>query len=307
MQKYSFKNTQILKQIDWSKEIVDSNVSKLSNKELGLIAYKTRLRFNIAYDYLKKEFKSNEKRTQANTLRTLQYFYALHIYYQTVYNNKSIDVSQLTTEMQYLMTTYSDLEISTLPIKEIKTIQNIFDDTIDKHLTEEKEKYADGGFQEMQNMFKECHLEVTKPTDIRPYDDRDHAAILHDGVEYIFYLMKSSKMFGLRNINTVKQNIHDYQQTVKRYHPIIKNIYEFIKNKYQKPIYAMPGGGIQHQIFFGDNNGYITCLYLDLKSSTQNQEIYSLVGQNNKADKLLKDMQIENFNFVTYTSIYGKL
>lgn len=119
--------------------------------------------------------------------------------------------------------------------------------------------------------------------------------------------MKSSSMMGKRSIKAAEEEAQDYKETVRRYHPIVKTIYEEIKNRLGgKPLYAMPGGGGQHQVFFGNENGYIGILYLDMKNSKRNSTSYTLTSNGRHGDTILKDFKMDGIDFRTCESIYGK-
>ncbi len=304
-----FKNTKALNQVDWDSEIVDPKITDMTDEELASRASRAVMRYNLAMYHLDKGLLSKEAYVRANTLRMLQYFYGLFIYYHGAFYNKPKDsnVREFTPDMKKVMKEHGKLERSTLPMEKIKEIQGVFDRILDKQKEEERKEFPDGGFEELQKLFKRCGLDVIESTCVSRHGDRDHGSVIHDGVEYVLYLMKTSRMQGKRTLEAAREEAGDYQETVRRYHPLVKAIYDEIKKRIGKQIYAMPGGGAQHQVFFGDEDGYIACLYLDMKSSKKNSDNgYTLTGQGRRGDTLLQGINIEDIKFKSCESIYGK-
>lgn len=303
-----FKNTKSLNQVDWDKEIVDPKITDMTDDEVANLASRAVMRYNMAKVYIAKGLESEEAYIRANTLRMIQYFYGLFIYYHGAFYNKPKDsnVKEFTPDMNKMMKDHGKLERSVLPLDKIKEIQVVLDGMLDEQKAAEKKEFPDGGFDELQELFKRCGLEVIEPTCVRDHGDRDHGAIVYDGVEYVMYLMKTSRMMGKRTLEAARTEAHDYQETVRRYHPLVKAIYDEIKKRAGKQIYAMPGGGAQHQVFFGDEGGYIACLYLDMKSSKKNQGSYTMTGNGRRGDTLLKGFEMDCIDFKTCESIYGK-
>jgi hypothetical protein len=304
-----FKNTKALNQIDWDKEIANPDIEDMTDDQLAKLATRAVMRYNMALMYIGKGLEEKEANVRANTLRMLQYFYGLFIYYHGAFYNKPKDsnVREFTPDMKKIMKEHGKLERSPLPMDKIKKIQELFDGMLDKQEARENKEFPDGGFDELQKMFKRCGLDVIEPTCVSDHGDRDHGAIIHDGVEYILYLMKTSRMMGKRSLESAKTEAHDYQETVRRYHPLIKAIYEEIKKRAGKQVYAMPGGGAQHQVFFGDEQGYIACIGLDLKSSKKNRDSgYTLTGQGRRGDTLMKGFEMDGVKFQSCESMYGK-
>lgn len=303
-----FKNTKALNQIDWDKEIVDPNVTVMTDEQLANLAGRAVMRYNLALMYIGKGLEEADMKARANTLRMLQYFYGLFIYYHNAYYNKpkDSDVKKFTPDMKKIMKEHGKLERSDVPLEKIKKIQELFDKMMDKQDAKEKKEFPDGGFEELQKLFKRCGLDVIEPTCVRDHGDRDHGAIIYDGVEYVLYLMKTSRMQGKRTLEAAASEAGDYLETVRRYHPLVKAIYEEIKKRIGKQIYAMPGGGAQHQVFFGDEDGYIACIGMDLKDSKKNRAGYTMTGQGRRGDALLKGFEMDGVKFITAESIYGK-
>ena len=151
------------------------------------------------------------------------------------------------------------------------------------------------------DMFKTGGVVVKKARVIKN-GDRDSFEIMHDGVKYHLYLMKSE------NLNAVERKIDNYREFVNRYHQLIKEV----RDKIQKipgvgKVWVMDGGGAQHQAFFGNKNGYLGILYLDLRNSKLKEDnVYDFIINGNNNDDLLKDLKHPRIKVVTSFSIYGK-
>lgn len=78
------------------------------------------------------------------------------------------------------------------------------------------------------------------------------------------------------------------------------------KKRAGKNVYAMPGGGAQHQVFFGDEKGYIACIGLDLKTSRKNSGKYTMTGQGRHGDIIMDGFKMDGVKFMSCESIYGK-
>lgn len=303
-----FKNTKALNQIDWDSEIVDPSVTDMTDEELANLAGRACMRYNLALMYIGKGLEEADMKARANTLRMLQYFYGLFIYYHGAFYNKPKDsnVREFTPDMKKIMKEHGKLERSNVPLDKVKKIGKLFDKILDKQDAKEKKEFPDGGFEELQKLFKRCKLDVVESTCVSRHGDRDHGSVIHDGVEYVLYLMKTSRMQGKRTLEAAAEEAGDYRETVRRYHPLVKAIYDYIRERTGKQIYAMPGGGAQHQVFFGDEDGYIATIGLDLKSSKKNCGSYTMTGEGRRGDALLKGFEMDGVKFRTCESIYGK-
>lgn len=311
MKQTQFKNTDVLSHIDWNKEIVDPKIEKLSEKEIQDLAIRVVLRWNMVKDYFKDSINSKEEHVRQNTLRILQYFYGRFVYYHAFiyskYHKHSVDIKKnMTEDMKKYIKDNKKLTRSKISLKDIKQIQAVFDKEIDKLIKEEEKKFPDGGVSEVKKMLKAEGLSPVNSTAWNKLEDRDAVALIHDGVEYNVYMMKASKTSGKRTKTIAKDLANKYRATVKRYHSIIKPIYKEIKKRSKGQIYAMPGGGSQHQIFFGNSKGYIAILHLDLISSRKNSSEYTLISQGLSGDSFLKGFKMDGIKHVTSESIYGR-
>lgn len=192
-----FKITKALNQIDWDSEIVNPDVTDMTDDELGKIASKAVMRYQLALMHFGKGIEELEPYRQANILRILQYFYGLFIYYHGAFryynfscrifsqNNFSFavfryNVKDFTPDMKDLMKKYGKLERSELPLEKIIEVQAVFDEILDNQDKEERKQFPDGGFVELQKLFKKCGLEVVEPTIANT--SGDHGAIVYDGI-----------------------------------------------------------------------------------------------------------------------------
>lgn len=76
----------------------------------------------------------------------------------------------------------------------------------------------------------------------------------------------------LRNNNIYTQinnEIHKFNLTIDKHLPLIKKIYEYCETIADCPLWTLCGGGMQLQQFYGDDNGYIGVLYLDMMDNNK--------------------------------------
>ena len=130
----NFKNTKYLNQIDWDKEIVDPDIENMTDDQLAKLASRAVMRYNLALMYIGKGLEEGEANVRANTLRTIQYFYGLFIYYHGAYYNKPKDsnVREFTPDMKKIMKEHGKLERSVVPLDKIKKMQELFDKILDE-------------------------------------------------------------------------------------------------------------------------------------------------------------------------------
>lgn len=309
MKKVKFLNTQVFDQLNWDKEIVEPTVSqdaqylRLSNAVQIWVLAKQQLAGNV-----KAAEKPHEK---SNMMRMHQYFYAKFLYQHALAYGKDVDLLKEDKSsgreedvMVYLKRVLGDkLERSKLPLNKMVSIRRIFYEVIKKRRDEQKS--ANGGYDEVKTLFEAEGLKCVKPKGLCKEGDRDTVCTIHDGVRYHLSLMKNSES---RTKDKAKQEADEHKEMIKYYHTLVKEVYEKIK---QFPdigdVWAMEGGGMQHQVFFGNKNGYLGILGLDMKNLKKQpvNKSYTLQVQSVKNDKVFKKFNVKNVKISTCFEVYG--
>jgi hypothetical protein len=285
-----FENIEFLDQIDWNSEI-SSDKSKPSAIDLS----ESFGVWNIANDIISASVKkATEDYSKANGLRLLQYFWAKYFYCNALYYSlKEADIKKsLKEDKLNILNFKTKFAKSSLPLKEIEQIEEIFLKQVRKVFKKMKPK---GNFEQAQKMFHLEGLEVIKPLIPEKDIDRDTCCIIYDEVHYHMYLMKSNTYTNSKRTQaSAKNEADDYKQMIERYHPLIKKIYQKIQSLNIGHIWAMEGGGIQQQVFFGNDSGYLAILYLDMKNETvKRRRNYTLQVNRKENNKLFKNFGIE--------------
>jgi len=97
-------------------------------------------------------------------------------------------------------------------------------------------------------------------------------AVNHDGVQYS--IDDRGEYFKTNNKEKVEHSLHHLELLRTHYHERVKEVYDYLKTKTDDDIWVMAGGGSQLQAFFGNKDGYIAILYLDM-------DTYIKVGDTN--------------------------
>lgn len=89
-------------------------------------------------------------------------------------------------------------------------------------------------------------------------------AVNHDGIQYGLddrgrYALEKDK-------NSIEHAIMHFKLMSSHYHNRIKAIHDHLMTKTSDPIWVLAGGGYQIQASFGNKNGYIATLDLDINS-----------------------------------------
>ena len=277
-----------MNQLDWEKEIVSPEL-KTQRGKINRLSRSLNILF-IVEDLLKNTIKdSDEDYKKANSLRMYQYFLAKNIYYHHDFYN-----TEMKKDGYNPLKNFKDehnlhnVGKSNLPLKHLREIEIIFrKDVIEK---EKKKKAKDGGYDEIKEMFINEGLKPIKPKGLRKECDRDTIAIRNKGVKYHISIMKGKSEERLESVKT-KAKLHP--KFLLKYHKVTKEICDHLTTKGIENVWAMEGGGAQYQIFFGDKNGYIAILYLDMKNGEKLD--WSLVPEKNS--KLLEDYDNEKIRF----------
>jgi len=290
-----FKNTDIYPNVDWEKEIAnegelerDEHARRSSDSLFVMLQIKDSIDReieNIGVDGI-------EEHKKANMLRMVEYFYCKFVYHHAMFYRKKELLDLLKTQKQYRRFDHPVLSIkkkfgktieSTVPVEDIQKLGEVIAESIREK--RKKKEPADGGFEEAKEMFEKEGLIVEKPIGIGKENDRDTVCVIHDGIRYHLYLMKSSSMSGVRTQEGAHKEANDYKSLIKKYHPLIKRIHDQMKSEIpgMENIWVMEGGGMQHQAFFGNENGYIAILCLGMKKSKKT-DYGSLIFQSYEDD-----------------------
>lgn len=269
------KNKEKLFLIDWEKDIVEEGINSLNcvEKALDYAEYcndvKNALLPNITgkIDNLHKY----------KCLKTIQYFYGKFNYY---YQN---------------MSDSTDLEFC-YPIEDFELDENFIVDSdnldyIEKVLDVFKEEKAENNILEYvkaEKLFSEFF--DMKHADVFISSDRDYIYLKNE-LKYRIEIMKNSDD-DIRRKNT-KEAARLHEIIIEKYHDIAKKIVSFYNSKGFEDVYVMEGGGSQFQLFFGDKDGYLSILYLDLKDGTEND--YTLVPE--RLGDMYSDFYVKNILF----------
>ena len=313
MKKPLFLNTNVLDQINWEKEI-DNQKPVSKDAQFKRLSEAVQTWVLVKENCAPKPDNLGEEHSRANLKRLHQYFYAKFLYHHALAYGRDLDLSKRENTrdedvIDYLNRVLGDkLERSKVPLKTITDLQKMFVETIRQKDAEEKEK--DGGYDEVKKLFQVQGLKCVKPKGLRKEEDRDTVCTVFDGVRYHLSLMKNGSWNNdSRTVEKAKQEADEHKEMIDWYHPLVKQIYEKIK---QFPnvgdVWAMEGGGMQHQVFFGNETGYLAILYLDMKSKKKKPVYHNYTLQVNwsKNDKLFKDFKVEHVKVRTSESVYGK-
>jgi hypothetical protein len=308
MKTVKFTNTSWFAQINWDKEIANDKPVK---SDKGLVNRMSDALW--AWTYASEYFSmttAKDDNDRANIMRVLEYFYAKYAYYHALYYGNDYDAVESIKKygrgehpIAILHKEYPGLPASKLPLANIQELEKAFIEANNQRKAEDKAK--DGGYDEAKSLFEAEGLKIIKPKGITSYGDRDTVCTVHDSVRYHMYLMKRSD-----RAEKVKEEVRDHNHVLKFYHPLVKTIYEKIK-QFQDigDVWAMEGGGMQCQVFFGNKTGYLAILYLDMKSMKvlpKDME-YTLQVNAYKNDKLFVGFDVPGVKVQTSESVYGKI
>ena len=278
--------------VDWEKEIVEVPL-KTKRGRLNRSLNATMTWAQIEGDFMMRFEESEDPQEKANILRMLQYFLGKFIFHHALIYDKEINWNDNFDPLAVLNT--EGLPESKLPLSRIKQLEKLFHQHENKRRKEEKAK--DGGYQEVKKMFEAHGLKVYKPKGLRKEGDRDTVCVKHDGVRYHISIMKDKAPHRKAK---VEQKVAEHKVNMERYHDFVKPIYEEISKRYPGDVWAMEGGGAQVQMFFGNEDGYIGILYLDMRKANKLRDSHRMVLENPKADELIGDMQIPGLTISTY-------
>lgn len=262
-------------QIDWNKEVAQTPIPKEGDHKPMSYAMKAYIEIKdmLFLDLFDDEKEDYEK---SNSLRMMEYFYAKwlflhHHFYKKISKNSLKDIEADSLEGGQKI----DLPKSDLPIEKIheleKTLYGIFERSDKKRESETEKEYP-----KLVKHFKRRELEVTRPDHWRTSGDRDAFQTTHDGVPYIFEVMRGDMKSRKKQID---ERVERHNIFISQYHLLQKRIFKHLSTKVIDGS-VMEGGGSQLQSFFSDPNGYIAILYLKgVGKKIKDTDVYTLQMQ----------------------------
>lgn len=308
-----FVNKKVFNQIDWDKDIVKSNVHKLSQDTIVKRLSMALQVFIIAENSMNLE-KAKTENEKSNVARMLQYFYAKYVYYHAHFYKKSfkykVDLKPNPKESYQTKKNFLGTKIkkSNVPLKVIKELESMFEEHITSVEEENKKEVLSKTeyYNQVKDLFTQVGLKVVKPRGRGKEEDRDTICFRHDGVPYHISMMRESIRNEKRDLNKAKAMKDVSDEFISRYHDLIKRLYlETKKLPDMENLWVMEGGGMQHQAFFGNESGYIGILYLGMKGEKDKDTTFSFAINSKKFDNIMKNWKIEGIKIKTYKSIWG--
>jgi hypothetical protein len=304
-----FINTNVFTQIDWEKEIVESNIKKDSDEQID-----TLHAFLIGWISLKEKFtleyikNIEEEYQKENTVRMLEYFYAKFLYHHGIFydKDKEVDIKKYivsrknnpsAVQLPFQELWKLKLKKSKLPLSKLEQLAKGFLESEEQHRIN---SIPEGGYyQEGKRALENAGLKIYEPEWIskeRKHSDRNEYLTLHDdGTVYFLYVMK-----GERTKEKIKEKVDEHHTMISIYHNhIVKPIYdELCKFPALGNIWVMNGGGGQCQVFFGNDKGYIASMGLDMRSNKQKEvtgpKNYSFIIEGKRNDDILEGVKLPN-------------
>lgn len=275
MKNFEFLNTDIYPSVNWLDEIeTDNHLTEMEHAEKcsKYLTVLHKIRIWLLEDIKIKGTEKSELE-KANIIRIMEFLYCKFYYHHTLFYRKKEHLDLLKAKESYPNVSDHPVEEIKLLFGEVNCKSQIPVDIILNFYHElskdddDKNKIPDGGFEEAKSMFEKEGLVIEKPLGLRDEYDRDTVCSMHDNVRYHLYLMKSNQE-KLRTQEDATIEYKDFKSLIEKYHPIIKRIYDKMKLELSncENLWVLEGGGMQHQAFFGNEDGYIGTLYLGMKN-----------------------------------------
>lgn len=118
--------------------------------------------------------------------------------------------------------------------------------------------------QKVIEAFKKKNLDITEVKGNSRHGEH-MVAIWHDGVQYAIDYHGHTDKKGNPDIDHGVKHLKIMIQS-ETYHQKIKKIYDYLMALNIGDIWVMSGGGMQVQAFFGNKNGYVAILYLEMEN-----------------------------------------
>lgn len=290
-EKIEFKNTHIYPNVDWDKEIATENdleqeehAEKSGNYLIAMHQIIEQVNKNIDEAGGAEKLDNHLK---ANMMRMVEFFYCKFFYHHAMFYRDKKFLDLLENQKKYgerfehpvtsVQNKFGKTEKSNIPIEKLEFLAKSLIESVKKRREESEPK--DGGFDEAKAMFEKEGLVIERPIGLRKEGDRDTCCVVHDGIRYHIYLMKSNSHHGMRTQDSAKEEANDLRGLIEKYHSVVKLIHDKMKAELpgMENLWVMEGGGMQHQAFFGNENGYIAILYLGMKKSKARKTDLTLV------------------------------
>jgi CHAT domain-containing protein len=223
---------------------------------------------------------SDDINKKSNTIRTLQYFLGKFIlHHSNFYKRKVFEKDSDYNPLEKYQSILKSLPQSKVSVDTLHQLELALTESNAKRRLEESKTH--GTTEELIKEFEKNGLNVTYSSSNKKRSDRDVFEYIYEGLTFRVFSMR--KKLELRKKEIV-QDVQEINTTIKRYDYLIKPIAEILKNNGVENLWIMCGGGSQRQIFFGNENGYIGILYLDMKQSKSNSNKYRIVTQGKGKD-----------------------
>jgi hypothetical protein len=98
----------------------------------------------------------------------------------------------------------------------------------------------------------------------RAWHNESMVAVTHDGIQY--GLDDYGRYVTDKDKNSIEHAIKHFKLLSTHYHERVNDIHNHLISKTDEPIWVLAGGGYQIQASFGNKNGYIATLDLDINS-----------------------------------------
>jgi hypothetical protein len=105
---------------------------------------------------------------------------------------------------------------------------------------------------------------VAEPVKGGAWHTQSMVAVYHGGIQY--GLDDRGRYAAEKDKNSIEHAIKHFKLMSTHYHNRIKTIHNHLVSKSNEPIWVLAGGGYQIQASFGNKNGYIATLDLDINS-----------------------------------------
>lgn len=176
---------------------------------------------------------------------------------------------------------------------------------VQEPLSEENQKLTDG----IIKTYKKFGIDATVPGGFYHSGDRNEIEYIYDNMTIRNYVMKDS-FFTNRNRSKesqIKENLLRFKLTMERWEPQIRKIYNYYKNMAVGHFWMMEGGGGELQMFYGDDEGYVGCLHLDLLNEPNPKVKPTFAINNSNADPKFKFFKEKDIRILTYKKLWGNV
>ncbi len=300
------KNSKFLKkinQVNWYTEI--NNEPECEDQDCLIDNFSLYMKtYLTALDYFKDKVGNYNEDQKSHYMRVLHYLYGKYTLYHALFYGRDLSEDQyLVDDELSKLGKEHDIKKSNLPLDNVKVVVDVFKGIVKKRDDQHKKDNPDGGIDEVETKFKERGLETTKTKGVGRERDRDTTCIIHDDIPYHISIMKGKDS---RTDKKFDYKVEQHHLNIKKYHDIVKPLFYKIKELTgSENLWVMEGGGGQVQMFFGDENGYIAILYLDMRDENKQSRIYTLQINGAKNDKYFDGVEIPGIKVQSHKSVWG--